>query len=122
MNKDIVEKQQPKVLQKVEKKEKETKGSSSFSFVGMGDNLIHGAIYYWQMLEQNGYNFDDIYELTNPYVQQADFAYLNQEVICNGSPAPHRLRGCCRPRRGCSPRRRRRTPSPLPSWRSGQPA
>ena len=84
MNKDIVEKQQPKVLQKVEKKEKETKGSSSFSFVGMGDNLIHGAIYYWQMLEQNGYNFDDIYELTNPYVQQADFAYLNQEVICNG--------------------------------------
>lgn len=84
MNKDITEKEQPKVLQKVEKKEKEMKGSSSFSFVGMGDNLIHGAIYYWQMLEQNGYNFDDIYELTNPYVQQADFAYLNQEVICNG--------------------------------------
>lgn len=82
--KEKVADEQPKVLKKEIVEEKKTKGSSSFSFVGVGDNLIHGAIYYWQMLAGNGYQFDDIYEMTNPYVQNADFAYINQEVICNG--------------------------------------
>ncbi|MBQ0066134.1 MAG: hypothetical protein KBT48_10270, partial [Firmicutes bacterium] len=53
--------------QKEETAEDERKGSSSFSFVGVGDNLIHGAIYYYQEQAHNGYNFDDLYTLTNPY-------------------------------------------------------
>lgn len=66
------------------KEEQPKEKTSSFTFMGVGDNLIHGAVYYWQMQAQQGYNFDSIYELTNSYVQQADLAYINQEVICNG--------------------------------------
>ena len=74
------------------KKETETKtsektGSSSFSFVGVGDNLIHGAIYWRQNLAGNGFNFDDIYQLTNQYTQAADLAYINGETICAGDIA-----------------------------------
>ena len=62
-------------------------GTSSFSFVGVGDNLIHGAIYWRQNLAGNGFNFDDIYTLTNQYTQAADLAYINGETICAGNIA-----------------------------------
>ena len=81
----------PEVEQKEEPKKEIKKepvvdepDEASFSFVGMGDNLIHGALYYWEMESGVGYDFTDIYEYTKPYVQEADFAYINQEVICNG--------------------------------------
>ncbi len=75
------------VEEKVEEKkeEKEKKGSSSFTFVGVGDNLIHGAIYYYQNMAGQGFNFDSIYEYTNPYTQNADLAYINAETICAGN-------------------------------------
>lgn len=62
----------------------ESKGTSSFTFVGVGDNLIHGAIYYYQEQAAQGYNFDGLYELTNPYSQTADLAYINAETVCAG--------------------------------------
>ncbi|MBP3869695.1 MAG: CapA family protein [Faecalicoccus sp.] len=69
-------------------KEEETTGKepSSFTFIGVGDNLIHGAIWYQQ--EQAGispFNFDADYELTLPYSQGADLAFINQETICAGA-------------------------------------
>ena len=69
----------------VAEEETESKGSSSFTFMGVGDNLIHGAIYYWQQQAGNGYNFDDIYSLTDTYSQSADLAYINAETICAGN-------------------------------------
>jgi poly-gamma-glutamate synthesis protein (capsule biosynthesis protein) len=55
-------------------------GEKSFTFVGVGDNLIHGAIWYGQ--NAGAYDFTSIYENTNSYTQNADLAYINGETIC----------------------------------------
>jgi len=55
-------------------------GEKSFTFVGVGDNLIHGAIWYGQT--PGSYDFTSIYENTNSYTQNADLAYINGETIC----------------------------------------
>ena len=70
--------------------EKETKLSNSeadhsFTFVGVGDNLYHGAMFYYQNLAGNGFNFDSYYEATNAYTQNADLAYINFETLCLGN-------------------------------------
>ena len=55
----------------------------SFTFVGVGDNLYHNTQYMCQ--EQNEYyNFDSYYEMTNKYTQKADLAYINFETLCIG--------------------------------------
>ncbi|MDD3049200.1 MAG: CapA family protein [Bacilli bacterium] len=54
------------------------------SFLAVGDNLIHGAIYYYNQLEDGTYDFNDIYENTNYLTQAADLAYINFETICAG--------------------------------------
>lgn len=55
------------------------------NFTAVGDNLIHGAIYYYNNNGDGTYNFTDIYEHTNAYTQAADIAYINQETICGGT-------------------------------------
>ena len=68
-------KQDAKIVEKEEKK--------SFTFVGVGDNLYHNIQYMCQ--EQNEYyNFDSYYEMTNKYTQKADLAYINFETLCIG--------------------------------------
>ena len=67
--------QDAKIVEKEEKK--------SFTFVGVGDNLYHNTQYMCQ--EQNEYyNFDSYYEMTNKYTQKADLAYINFETLCIG--------------------------------------
>ena len=56
----------------------------SFTFIGVGDNLYHGALYYRQRMAGNGYNFDTYYDGTREYSESADLAYINMETICNG--------------------------------------
>lgn len=56
----------------------------SFTFVGVGDNLYHGALYYRQRMAGNGYNFDSYYDGTRSYTENADLAYINFETLCNG--------------------------------------
>lgn len=55
------------------------------SFLAVGDNLIHGAIYYYNQTGPNTYAFDDIYEHTNYLTQAADVSYINFETICAGT-------------------------------------
>lgn len=62
----------------------DSNSDKSFTFVGVGDNLYHGALYYFQQLAGNGYNFDSYYEGTNSYTQNADLAYINFETLCLG--------------------------------------
>lgn len=81
----IVSSSKEDTKQEEKKKKKETvkeDTTSSFSFVGVGDNLIHGAIYYQQQLAGNGYDFNDVYTLTNGYTQNADLSFINGETIC----------------------------------------
>lgn len=67
--------QDAKIVKKEDKK--------SFTFVGVGDNLYHNTQYMCQ--EQNEYyNFDSYYEMTNKYTQNADLAYINFETLCIG--------------------------------------
>ena len=54
------------------------------SFSAVGDNLIHGAIYYNSVQSDGSYRFDDIYENTDQYIKDADLAYINMETICAG--------------------------------------
>ena len=56
----------------------------TMSMIAVGDNLIHGAVYYYN--NYNGtYYFNDIYENTNYLTQEADFAFINFETICGGT-------------------------------------
>ena len=55
------------------------------SFAAVGDNLIHGAIWYYNQKSDGTYDFKDIYEHTNPYTRNVDIAYINQETICGGT-------------------------------------
>lgn len=55
------------------------------SFVAVGDNLIHGAIFHYNAKGDGTYDFKDIYEHTNRYTRKADIAYINQETICGGT-------------------------------------
>ena len=82
-----------KEVSKQNKTEKETPVAKSevaddirdVSFVAVGDNLIHGAIFYYNAKEDGTYDFKDIYEHTNSYTRKADIAYINQETICGGT-------------------------------------
>ena len=56
------------------------------TFMAVGDNLIHGAIYYDSEIRHKGaYEFDEIYENTKPLIESADVAYINQETILGGT-------------------------------------
>lgn len=63
------------------KEEGDRKGTSSFTFMGVGDNLIHEAIYYYWT---EGNNFDSIYEPIQTYTKKADLSYINYETLCAG--------------------------------------
>lgn len=54
-------------------------------FIAVGDNLIHGAIYYDSEVRHQGYEFDELYDAVKPYVEAADIAYINQETILGGT-------------------------------------
>lgn len=54
-------------------------------FIAVGDNLIHGAIYYDSEVRHQGYEFDELYDAVKPYVEAADVAYINQETILGGT-------------------------------------
>lgn len=71
-----------KETEKTEQKEDEIIDAS---FLAVGDNLIHGAIYYYNQTGNGTYSFDNIYENTNYLTQAADLAYINFETICAGT-------------------------------------
>ena len=59
----------------------DSSGVSSFTFMGVGDNLIHEAIYYYWT---DGNNYDSMYQPIKKYTKDADLAYINYETICAG--------------------------------------
>ena len=77
---------QETVKQKTETKSesKEEKGSSSFTFAGVGDNLIHQAIFSQYEMGVTDYDFNEDYALMKPYIEPADLSFINQETICAG--------------------------------------
>lgn len=60
------------------------KNTSSFTFAGVGDNLIHQAIFSQYEMGDTNYNFNEDYALMKPYIEPADLSFINQETICAG--------------------------------------
>ncbi len=50
------------------------------TFAAVGDNLIHGAVYYGARSNDGGYDFTSYYENTNKITKEVDIAYVNQET------------------------------------------
>lgn len=63
----------------------EVKEDSVVSFMAVGDNLIHAAIYMNAYAKYGKYEFRDIYEPVKEFVQSKDVAYINQETILGGT-------------------------------------
>lgn len=55
------------------------------SFLAVGDNLIHGAIFHdpYHKNEQ-GYDFHSVYDPIKPYLQDIDIKNINQETVLGG--------------------------------------
>ena len=68
---------------KTEKKQN-TEKTSSFTFAGVGDNLLHDVIFADYMYGDTDFDFDQYYELMKKYIEPVDLAYINQETICAG--------------------------------------
>ncbi|MBE6885959.1 MAG: CapA family protein [Ruminococcaceae bacterium] len=54
------------------------------SFLGFGDNIIHGAVYHAARVMENGkvvgHNFLPFYEDVAPLIAEADISFINQET------------------------------------------
>lgn len=53
--------------------------------MAVGDNLIHGAIYYDSWVRHGEYTFEEVYEPIKDFVQSKDIAYINQETLLGGT-------------------------------------
>ncbi len=58
--------------------------TASFTFRGVGDNLLHDCIYTFFEQDHGHRDYSEIYEYSAPYLQDADLAYINFETICAG--------------------------------------
>lgn len=58
--------------------------TASFTFVGVGDNLLHDPIFLYYMEDTGTRDFLPLYENTLPYTRNADLAYVNFETVCAG--------------------------------------
>lgn len=70
--------------QETELYESEQTGTSSFSFVGVGDNLLHDPIFLYYMEDTGSRDFLPLYENTLKYTRNADLSYINFETVCAG--------------------------------------
>lgn len=59
-------------------------GTSSFTFTGVGDNLLHDPIFVYYEQDTGGRDFLPIYQNTMEDLQSADLAYINFETVCAG--------------------------------------
>ncbi len=75
---------------------------NSVSMIYAGDNLIHRSIYNQAKRRakangQEGYDFGFVYEQVEHYIQDADFAILNQETIITDELEPSDYPRFCSP-------------------------
>lgn len=59
-------------------------GVASFTFTGVGDNLLHDTIFVYYEQDHNTRDYSPIYQFTNKYTQNTDLAYVNLETVCAG--------------------------------------
>lgn len=59
-------------------------GVGSFTFTGVGDNLLHDTIFVYYEQDHNTRDYSPIFQFTNQYTQNTDLAYINLETVCAG--------------------------------------
>ena len=66
------------------------KPAEKISFVGVGDNLIHGTIYLQaqQRAGGSGYDFEYAYQNIEDYFDDFDIKFINQETLVNDAFPP----------------------------------
>ena len=69
---DKVEQEAPELPPKPEK--------VTLTIKAVGDNLMHSPVYN-SCRDEDGFNFDGLYENIIPYIKDADIAAINQETI-----------------------------------------
>lgn len=76
----------PAQVAKVKKPHKGLNGEkqSSFTFTGVGDNLLHDTIFVYFEQDNGHRDFRELYANTKPYFQDTDLAYVNFETVCAG--------------------------------------
>ena len=57
---------------------KEVIPDTVLSFVAVGDNLIHGAVYWDAKTGNDSYDFTPMYQYIKPYIEEADVSFINQ--------------------------------------------
>lgn len=62
----------------------QTANRKSFSFAGVGDNLLHEPIYYYWDTDHDNRDYAPIYQGITPVISAADLGYINQETVCAG--------------------------------------
>ena len=68
-----------------ESQQSEQRNDADVSFLAVGDNLIHDAVYDDPYCKTNqGWDYTGIYEHTKDMIQAADIANINQETILGG--------------------------------------
>lgn len=63
---------------------KRDKNEASFTFMGVGDNLLHDVIFRNNDLSLKNIDYDDIYSNLKQYTNK-DINYINYETICAGT-------------------------------------
>lgn len=58
--------------------------TASFTFTGVGDNLLHDTIFVYYEQDHGNRDFSPIYEITKPYTSGSDLNYINFETVCAG--------------------------------------
>lgn len=59
-------------------------GVGSFTFTGVGDNLLHDTIFVYYEQDHHTRDYSPIFQFTNQYTQNTDLAYINLETVCAG--------------------------------------
>lgn len=67
-------------------------GKASFTFMGVGDNLLHDVIFFDESQSLKDIDYNDIYTGIKRYTK-ADLNYINYETICAGTDGGLELAG-----------------------------
>ena len=63
---------------------KNTGHTASFTFTGVGDNLLHDTLFVYHEQDTGNRDFSGMYSEVTPYFKNSDLAYINFETPCAG--------------------------------------
>lgn len=62
----------------------QTAHTASFTFTGVGDNLLHDTLFVYHEQDTGNRDYSGMYSEVTPYFQKSDLSYINFETPCAG--------------------------------------